>query len=332
MSHESDIDFVVLWVDGNDIEWQKKKAQYSPDFATDISPSRYRDWELLKYWFRGVAKYAPWVRKIHFVTDNQIPEWLNVDNPHLHLVNHTDYMPNDALPVFNSSAIEVGTHKIEGLSDKFVFFNDDMMLTGQINPEYYFKKNLPVDMAGFTRHSSDNGIFSKIMGNNYAILNKHFDRKSVVKKNFFKWYKPSYGKTYVRTLFNSLENQFCGIVIPHLSCPYFKSDFEKVWEKESCELLKTQYNRFRSEKDLTHFLFRWWRMCEGDFYPRRSKGRYFALKEGKSVAKIVKAIEKNKYPEICINDCWENSEYEWAKDKIKSAFEKILPEKCEYEK
>ncbi len=332
--HESDIDFVVLWVDGNDIEWQKKKALYSPNpsFATDISPSRYRDWDIFKYWFRGVAKYAPWVRKIHLVTDNQAPEWLNAENPHLHLVNHTDYMPNDALPVFNSPAIEVGIHKIEGLSDKFVFFNDDVMLTCLVNPEYYFKKNLPVDMAGFTKSPSDNGIFSKIMKNNYAVLNKYFDKKSTVKKNFRKWYKPSYGKTYLRTLLNSSGTQFSGIVIPHLSCPYFKSDFEKVWEKESDELLKTQYSRFRSEKDLTHFVFRWWRMCEGSFYPRRSMGKYFALTDNASVDKAVKAIEKNKYPEICLNDCWADDHYEEAKERIKSAFDKILPEKCEYEK
>lgn len=332
MAHESDIDFVVLWVDGNDLEWQKKKAQYIPDFATDISPSRYREWDNLKYWFRGIAKYAPWVRKIHFVTDNQIPEWLNVDNPHLHLVNHTDYMPNDALPVFNSSAIEVGIHKIDGLSDRFVFFNDDMILTDSIEPNYYFEKNLPVDMAGFTRKMSNGGIFSEMMKNNYAVLNKHFDKKLAIKTNFSKWYKLSYGKTYLRTLLNFSGNQFYGIVIPHLSCPYLKSDFIKVWEKETSLLLKTQHHRFRSREDLTHFVFRWWRMCEGNFYPRRSKGKYFALKDAKSVAKIVKSIEKNKYPEICINDCWENSEYEWARDKINFAFEKILPEKCEYEK
>jgi hypothetical protein len=201
MSHSSDIDFVVLYVNGNDLEWQKKKAQYSPDFSTDISPSRYRDWDIFKYWFRGVAKYAPWVRKIHLVTDNQAPEWLNIDNPHLHLVNHSDYMPNDALPVFNSSSIEVGVHKMDGLSDKFVFFNDDMMLTNLIEPDYYFKQNLPVDMAGFTRQG--NGFFSEMMKNNYTVLNKHFDRKKTVKANFSKWYKPSYGKTYLRTVFNS---------------------------------------------------------------------------------------------------------------------------------
>ena len=77
--YNSDIDFVILWVDGNDRKWLQKKAQYVPNLTADVSKERYRDWDNLKYWFRGVAKYAPWVRKIHFVTDEQVPEWLNTE-------------------------------------------------------------------------------------------------------------------------------------------------------------------------------------------------------------------------------------------------------------
>ena len=332
--HESDIDFVVLYVDGNDVEWQKKKAQYNPDFATDISPSRYRDWDILKYWFRGVAKYAPWVRKIHLVTDNQAPEWLNSDNPHLHLVNHSDYMPNAALPVFNSSAIEVGIHKIEGLSNKFVHFNDDVIVTKHIDPNHYYENGLPIDMAGFTppQTAKAKNVFSNAVKNNLDVLNGYFDKTEVTKKIFRKIYKPSYGKTFIRTLLNSGRKTFDGIVMPHLSTPYLKRDFERVWDREPDALINTQHHKFRHEDDLTHLVFRWWRMCEGDFYPRRSKGKYFALKDKKSLNKIVRAIKNNKYPEICINDCWESLEYEWAKDKLIDAFEKILPEKCEYEK
>ena len=70
INQTSDIDFVVLWVNGNDEEWQKKKALFSPDQKSDIGINRYREWDNLKYWFRAVEKYAPWVRKVHFVTDH----------------------------------------------------------------------------------------------------------------------------------------------------------------------------------------------------------------------------------------------------------------------
>ena len=142
------IDFVVLWVDGNDPQWQAKKQKYNLRQGEDQSVARYRDWETLKYWFRGVAKFAPWVKTIHFVTDDQIPSWLNTDSPHIHIVSHKDIIPSNALPVFNSNAIEMGILNIENLADKFVLFNDDILLTQTITPEYYFKNGLPVDMAG----------------------------------------------------------------------------------------------------------------------------------------------------------------------------------------
>ena len=63
------IDFVVLWVDGNDPAWQSEKAKYSPQKTDDSnSANRFRDWGLMPYWFRAIEKFTPWVRKIHFVT------------------------------------------------------------------------------------------------------------------------------------------------------------------------------------------------------------------------------------------------------------------------
>lgn len=331
--HNSDIDFVVLWVDSNDVEWQKKKAAYTPGQHVDISAARYRDWDNLRYWFRAVAKYAPWVRTIHFVTDGQAPVWLNTNNPHLHCVNHGDYMPPDALPTFNSSAIEIGMHRITGLADKFVFFNDDMFLTAPITPDFYFHHGLPVDMAGLTRpcNPKPGKAFGNIMYNDYQILNRHFDRRVVLKQNRTKWLKPSYGKALIRTLVNLNRSTFDGLVIPHLSVPYRRSDLERVWNLYGKELQDTMYHRFREDTDLNHFLFRFWRLCEGDFFPRRSRGRYIALKDQTSAETAAQIIVSRKKPEICINDDWQTGDFEAAKETINRAFDRVLPGKCEYE-
>ena len=85
-----DIDFVVSWVDMNDPEWKKSfaKAKGTIDNSQNqYSEARFRDYGFLKYWFRGVEKFAPWVRKVHFVTCGQKPEWLDTSNPKLNLVN-----------------------------------------------------------------------------------------------------------------------------------------------------------------------------------------------------------------------------------------------------
>lgn len=123
-----DIDFVIPWVDGSDLEWRKSKNKYSGkiDEPVDITDARYRDWDILKYWFRGVEKYAPWVHKIYFVTCGQKPDWLNENHDKLVLVNHEDYIPHEYLPTFSSHTIELNFHRIKNLSEHFVYFNDDV--------------------------------------------------------------------------------------------------------------------------------------------------------------------------------------------------------------
>ena len=71
------IDFVLTWVDGSDPDWLAQRREYQPGRGTDAGESRYRDWDNLQYWFRGVEKFAPWVNKIYFVTWGHVPKWLN---------------------------------------------------------------------------------------------------------------------------------------------------------------------------------------------------------------------------------------------------------------
>ena len=107
------IDFVITWVDGSDPEWEKEKNTYlSGAMALYNNERRYRDWQLLRFWFRGTEKFAPWVRKIHFVTWGHIPEWLNTHHEKLRIINHTDFIPRQYLPTFNSNTIDLCLHKI----------------------------------------------------------------------------------------------------------------------------------------------------------------------------------------------------------------------------
>lgn len=133
------IDFVVTWVDGNDEKWRLKKAKYDGSINTSKysmnSEKAYREWGTFKYWFRGVEKFAPWVNKVYLVTDNQKPDWLNIDSDKLVLIDHKEIINNDFLPVFSANPIESNIHRIPGLSEHFVFFNDDMYLTAPISPD-----------------------------------------------------------------------------------------------------------------------------------------------------------------------------------------------------
>ena len=129
------IDIVLAWVDGSDPVWREEKRKRMEEQGISVNvddrEDRYRDWDLMRYWFRGIEKFAPWIRKIHFVTWGHLPEWMDVANPKLHIVNHKDYIPEKYLPTFNSNVIEMNFYRIEGISEDFIYFNDDMFLLDQ---------------------------------------------------------------------------------------------------------------------------------------------------------------------------------------------------------
>lgn len=104
-----DIDLVYLWVNGNDPKWQAKRDACigRPSGSQAHCKGRYADNGELKYSLRSAEKYAPWIRRIFIVTDNQIPEWLNTDNQKVQIVDHTEIMPAECLPCFNSAVIEM---------------------------------------------------------------------------------------------------------------------------------------------------------------------------------------------------------------------------------
>lgn len=138
---EEPIDVVVTWVDGDDPEW---RAAFDRWNQSDESATREaRDWarfrsrDELRYALRSIWWHCPWVRTIHLVTAGHRPAWLQ-EHPALRVVAHTDILPADVLPTFNSHAIESALHHIDGLAEHFVYFNDDMFVGRPVTPELFF--------------------------------------------------------------------------------------------------------------------------------------------------------------------------------------------------
>lgn len=139
------IDVVYTWVDGADPEWLTRKAEAtggsSPQALHEeaIDPARFRSRDELKYSMRSIDDFAPWVRHIFLVTDRQVPTWLDPEHPRITIIDHRDIFPDDGrLPVFNSNAIISRLHHIPGLSEHFIYMNDDVMLTRPVNPGQFF--------------------------------------------------------------------------------------------------------------------------------------------------------------------------------------------------
>ncbi len=328
-----EIDFVITWVDMNDPEWQAEFSRYSGDKGNTkngVSEARFRDYGFLKYWFRGVEKFAPWVRKIHFVTSGQKPEWLDADNPKLHLVRHADYIPEQFLPTYNSVVIERYVHRIPGLADRFVYFNDDFYLINDISTDRFFKNGLPCDIAVFQYNPSWSQWYRRIK-NNIEIINRHFDKREVMARFHDKWFDQSYGSKACWNYLLKPYGRFVTLRTPHNAQPYLKSTFEEVWAAAGKELTETSANRFRALTDYTPELFRTWQICKGNFEPYNTyrDTKMFPLMVRPKQA--VRAIYEQSYNLICLNDNVHIRRYEQVMENLKAAFEHILPEKSSFE-
>lgn len=327
------IDFVILWVDGNDPKWKEEKEKYKKTKENDVN--RFRDWENLQYWFRGVEKYAPWVNKIHFITWGHIPEWLNTKHPKLNIVKHTDFIPKEYLPTFNSNVIELNLHRLQDLAEQFVLFNDDMFLCKKTKESDFFKDGKPCEMyaENINMPLGYNNSFSHTALNNIGIINKYFTKKEVMKKNIGKYFNFKYGIDNMRTLFLLPWPQYAQFKDPHIPVALLKSTLNLLWEKETEALITTSKNRFRENTDINQYLIRYWQLLTGNFYPRTKKiGKYFEIKENNK--DLLRAIKEQKYKMICINDADTaiDIDFEKEKNKIIEAFDEILHEKSEYER
>ena len=329
-----EIDFIVTWVDMADPKWQAQFSKYSTkkkEEKNGVSDARFRDPGFLKYWFRGIEKFAPWVRKIHFVTSGQVPLWLDTGNPKLNLVDHKDFIPDEFLPTYNSVVIERYMHRIPGLADHFVYFNDDFHIINAVDPERFFLNGLPRDIAIFQYNPSWSQWYRRIK-NNIRLINRHFKKKEVLRRDREKWFHKSYGSKIWMNYLTKFYGRFITLRTPHNAQPYLKSTFDEVWEAEGEELTKTSVNRFRASDDYTPELFRTWQICRGNFEPYNtySDTKMFPLLIKHE--KAIEAIKNQQYSLICLNDNIRIKNYNMVMERIRDAFEQILPEKSGFEK
>ena len=206
------IDFIMLWVDDNDPMWQESYCKYAKETYGKTKSPRFRDWGTLKYWFRGVEKYAPWVNKIFFITCGHYPQWLNINHSKIRFLKHEDYIPQEYLPTFNSHTIELNFNRIEELSEKFVYFNDDTFIINKVMPNRFFRNGLPCDMGVLNAIQPHFDSLGYILNNDVSFINKYCNKKESLRKNFSKWFTPKYGFKLLRTIALSGYERYTGFI------------------------------------------------------------------------------------------------------------------------
>ncbi|MCD8356578.1 MAG: Stealth CR1 domain-containing protein [Clostridia bacterium] len=331
-----DIDFVILWVDGNDPKWKAEKRKYQPQQKSEnSSANRYRDWGLLPYWFRSVEKFTPWIRKIHFVTWGHFPTFLKLDAPKLHIVRHEEFIPEEYLPTFSSHVIEMNIHRIPDLAEHFVYFNDDMFMLRLFKPEDFFQDGLPCTYGGEVPIElvGNIGTWQHAAVNDLGIVNAHFPKRESIEKYQKKYINKKYRwKDNLRTLL--LEklhpDYFTGFKNLHAPAAYLKSAFQEVWDAEPEKLDSTCRDRFRTNDNVNQWVVLWWQVASGKFSPTVIDNLVESIRPD-TIDHLCSAIEMQSHDYICLNDSEEAIDFDVLATRLTDSFEKVLSEKSGFE-
>ena len=340
------IDFVLPWVDGSDSEWQEEKSKYNStsNIETNIQ-ARFRDMGTLKYVLRSIELHCPWYNKIYIITTGHYPDWLNIEHENIVLVTHKElYFDTKHLPVFSSSSIEMNLSNIKGLSEKFVYLNDDTIIMRRINISRFFVDNKPVD---FLSHGwiPRNNLFFRLKGedtwvhslnNNLKLINNHFFPMQFAFNNL---YHISYNlKTKIS---NFLLAKFYKKIIwlEHWHHPqaYLKQSLTEVSNIFREEMMDCSSNRFRKNNDLTAYLYRYWQLASENFYPYKYNDGYDAdIVNYAYLKNAIVEIEENKGINfVCFNDqMFQVADEEFIKSKelLLDYLNNIFKEKSSFEK
>lgn len=309
-----DVDFVYLWVDGSDPVWQAKRNRvigHTEAKSAVNCEGRYANNDELKYSLRSLEMYAPWIRRIFIVTDNQVPEWLDTSHPKIRIVDHTEILPAQSLPCFNSRLIEHFLWKIPGLAEHFLYGNDDMFINKPVLPETFFAKDgLPIVRFNFRPFRKLSLFFKEKIQkkrlSNYVQAIKH--TAELVEKKYGIYYG---GKTH------------------HNIDSYLKSNCQHVGEVFKAEITETLGNHVRNANDVQRNVY--------SYVPLAEKRAHLSYVTQKTSFRLHIQNESHygklsKYNPLlfCMND----SEYAKDKDRKRAAafLAKRFPNKSQFEK
>lgn len=314
MKNDADIDLVYLWVDGNDPAWRARRNALTGTAgevtATEDCRGRYASNDELRYSLRSVELYAPWIRRIFIVTDGQIPDWLDTSNPRIRIVDHSEIMPPQSRPCFNSNVIEHCIANIPGLSERFIYANDDMFFNRSVTPGFFFRPDgLPV--VRLTRRP----LRKLVLWYREHILKKPLRHYNLIVHRTAQMVERRLGR-YVQGK-------------PHHNIDaYLKSDWQRTHRMFAAEIEATMENHIRCDSDVQRCVYSYAPLVEGrahaSYVTRRTS---FRLHIDNHIH--YKRLERCRPVLFCMND----SEYADDGDRrvAREYVERRFPQKSSFE-
>ena len=292
------MDIVITYVNGLDPVWKK---DYERHTHQPVLEKRFRDWGTLRYLFRGIEKHMAFIRKVHLVVshESQVPEWINRNE--VHIVLHSDIIPQEYLPTFNCNPIEMHLHKIAGLDEEYLYFNDDIYPLQECCSEEFFREQR--GLLGMSTHWFACGMFKQICKNSDTLA-----RKVLGMRPSLRFLRPQ-----------------------HVCTPMLKSECAALYALAE-EEIKASLTPIRAASNLNQYLYLDYMYLKGKLINHRLSKKHISL-GAVSVRRLRKSILQPTHKLICINDVQLSEErYHTLRSALLEAFETRFPEPSKYEK
>lgn len=291
------MDAVITYVNGLDPVWQYEYEKFA---GIPVMNKRFRDWGTLKYLLRGIETKMPFIRNVYLVVshESQIPQWVNTQQ--LKIILHKDIIPQEYLPTFNSTTIEMFLHKIEGLDEKFLYFNDDMFPMTDCNESDFFRNGKIV--FGFSVNYFAFNIYKKNCRRSDRLV-----RKILKIPSSLRFVRPQ-----------------------HICTPMLKSECETVFELAKSEILQS-LSVVRENKNFNQYIFPDYLFYTGKAIREKLSNKHFSMAVS-TPQKIGKFLHKPTHKLVCINDVHLSpKQCDAMRSAILSSFEYLFPKKSHFE-
>lgn len=296
-----DIDLVVPYVNGNDKEWKSLYNGYlkKHNIMLNNDKCRFRDWGTFSYFINSVKKFAPFIRKIHIIVLNetQIPKCVDLNDSQIHIVYHRNIIPIEFRPTFNSCTIEMFLKNINGLSEHFIYCNDDTFFINDCEYTEFFDENGTPKLFFYEKKIEGNeNQYRQVCINNNKLILKNFNKKL--------------GKYYLKPRHNMI--------------PMRLSTVKEAYDNNRLNILKS-ISSIRMSKNYNQYIYSIYQKLKGDYVDFENDSIYMDF-QSNNIDEIIDVINNKKHKIICINDSSfveEEKFYEYRL-KLKSSLENLL--------
>jgi len=327
------IDMVYTWCSDADARWREKRIACARRLGVRISGQengecRYRDNDDIRYSLRSLAAHAGWIRRIFIAVDDdaELPAWMDLSNPRLSVVRHSQFMPRESLPCFCSDTIELFLHCIPGLAERFLYANDDMMFFRRAEPSFFYAEDgYPYCRYGGLKHAGDLSRFTvyrtNLMNSAKLLLGDYGENAELVKA--------------------------CSRYPHHGIDAYLKSDMRACFEKYRSVLEPTIEFPFREISKYQRFLYLGYAIAEGHGHFKVARAHAAVRRAwwkrlivhgwadslqfvGRNWRVVERELNRYKPTLFCCNDTEETTAEDIAE--MKATYERLFPDMSEFEK